>query len=414
MLRKKPEVEEPKLSRELSLGEVESFYGSRLSSKISQAELSSKQLQEELSSLFTTLPTAALEKAKFNPNDRTYAAVNMAKDSYVARVKAVKNASPQPSNGYTSILDFKKSCTKSLDELKNASPKQSMSVSNYFSKESTPLVAHIKKISEALSRLESFLSSEGKPLEFMSSLSGLKEEHSSLSKRLGELSEKDQSLVNEAASRESELKKEKEALASLLSSNEWEELDALQEQVSKLENNIFTKEHAITGELSPLKRPLKKAKHALGKQPFVDNFISSPLKAFMSESGEQALGNILALIQGLLKEKKMTIKSSEKEKLDQLQERLESGGLGKLKTEHSTLLRQKDSATSALKTSTLPAKKQVMESSITFLETRLAESKKEASLATRQKASAQQEIEAKKKEIQELITKHTGDTITLT
>jgi DNA repair exonuclease SbcCD ATPase subunit len=389
--------------KDIPLQDLLDFYREKLASRILYAERKGMEYRKSISRLFGSLPTGPLESAVFEEGDKRYAAVNMAKDSYVTKMKSL--AASLPAGG--SSRDFHEQAEAILSEIKNTTPKQAMALSNFFKKESEAVIQKLKEIETAVSGLGLFLSSDGKVVDFMSSLErdageivSLLENENALRKRLKHLAEEAEKLAEERERANSELKE-------LLGGEEWQEAEREGRFVERLEREINELRYNIGGELSSLKRPLKKAKHIM-ESPLLGRFISNPFVAFISGEG---LGKVLGMLAGLMEDGRISLKEKERQKVLSMQGRLEE--LERMKEAYKMLEAELEVKRRGKEMSAISKRKGRLEEKIRAFEAQINSRRKEMETVKKRLSGLEEEAAMKRKKLEEFIKKSTGDDITL-
>lgn len=413
IFRKKKEqaVEQKPETRSLPYKEVGMFYGKKLAPQLEEAENKTRQFQNGITLLFQSIPLQPLEKASFEKEDKRYAAMNMAKASYVTKIKSLLRSLPSTGESYGDIQQFQKQAGAIISDIQNTTPKQAAALSMFFKKESEEIVQKIKEAKTRMTEFSSFLNSKGRVMSFLSDLQEKEAILSTLFEKQQTLQSRESTLLRETNTLEGEKMNLEAELKSLQRTREWKEMESLSEDVERLERDVLSHQYKIEGELSPLKRPLKKTKHVLGGKRF-DRFISSPLTAFMSENGEVRLQEILISTLTLAEEGKLSLKESEKQKLIALQEREEI--LKSLKEDSIALVHELEEKKRRKEGFALPKERKQKEERIKQLESSIQQMKNTARLVKKNLEHTQKKIHEQKKEIEDSIFKQTSDTITIT
>lgn len=411
--KKRPMEEKQPEARAVAFEEIADLYKNALSATLQKAEGRSRELQSSVTLLFSSLPSSALKTASFEAQDRRYAAVNMAKDTYVTRLKALLGSLPPEGSTYEALVEFHQACAKILEDIKSVSPKQGMILSHVFPKETKAIILHIKQVESGLSSLQKFILSEGKVLELIHVLEKLGKEHKSLLAQRERLKEREKILSNEWAETTQKRERERGRIHSLLEGQEWKERERAKERAAILEKELRDLEDKIQGELIPLERLLRKAKHVEEKEKSLEHFLSDPFHAFMEDNGRKRLHDILSLTGRLDQEGRITLKESERERLATTRESLDSGQLAKLKEAHGLLMKEKRSRSNPLGQQ-LDAEKGSLEDSLEALATSLGNLQNEAEKLKRDREAVEKEIVLRKREAERIIKENRDETVMIT
>lgn len=279
---------------EVNINSLEKWFQEKFSSEIENSKKDSDKIKAETIRLLkeTRIHLDKLEKASFEKNDKMFSAVNMLKDSFVKSSKL---------SLYKLEKDTSLTTIKSvIAEVNNISPKQAISLSNYFKAYMADIINNVKKASDNLKKLDDYkiLIVQEKLMKFLE----IKKEKTNDNEKI---------IISkiDVKSRIEELKKDIESLIEdkeILSQSE-ESRKLKNEKISLVnkKNKIEKLELLIKEKLSPLKRPLKKLEHQ-AKDKLIEDLIHSPFKTFLNNDINPVISKLKENLYNLnLKENEM-------------------------------------------------------------------------------------------------------------
>lgn len=401
---KKIEAPQKQDAKDISLMEVEDFYQKKFSQSVQDSEGKIRQLQTEILSHFRSLPLQQLENARFEKDDKRYAAVNMAKNTYVTKLKSLLSSLPQPGSEYAGYGEFLRKANSLVQEMKNASPKQAISMSTFFKSESEGIVMKVKQIDTLIQEMQGILS-PGNSLEYLFLLSERKKSILSLSEKQILLKKRLQEKENERKTFEEEKMSVDDEFQKFLSGS-WKESEQLDDSIKNLEAKMQQIQYMLEGEFAVLRRPLKKAKHLL-KESVSSGVGQSSFLAFMENP--QSIQQAISLLQALSEKKKISLKEHESQKIVALAKR--GGELDALKGSYIALQKQVEDKKSQQESSSVKKQKKSLEEKSQFLTTRMQALENDLENLKRSNVNIKQEALSKRKDLEEFIKKQTGDDI---
>ena len=342
--------------------DVVSWLGSETSSERSMLEGRAEKLCEALVSDAEGLMQALrrLGEDKFDPHDKTYAVVNMSKDTFVKKsVSGLRIVRMPESMDYASLQSFLEKSGRAIFEIKGATPKQAFLISNYFKQSASGIVESIKKSEASAAALSAFLSGDGTMLKKIDdakkSAYAMLGAMSASEKSAAELADAESSL----ASAEASLSSAKGDLDGFLRSEEWSVYRDSAKRIEELENAMKSKESSANGILSALRKPMKKLSHEKGtaelpENPFIENVVSGA-----------GISGFVAMIEEAAKSGDVELKPAEAENIEALKGSYEN--IEELRKAYAAACSERDSIRSSLRVIVLEKRKS-LESRILELE----------------------------------------------
>ncbi len=337
LFKKKEEAPpEEKETQNIDINEVSGWLNSILDNRLSQAKSQAINIHTEIINRFSEIKKSAdaLASATFEKDDKTYAAANMVKDSFVKKINSIVNNIPtiQGELNYMALKDSYSHIVDVLKDLKSASPKQKILLSNYFSRESNTVIGNIKEAEKQLDAFKKFLDSDAKVLGFVEDANLKIKEESNLLKQLKSLEDKENILSANRNELENRKSREASELENIFKSEEWAELNTLNEEIEIVKSRALDIKSRIEESLSAINRPLKKFEHLVNagyqipreQEDALKRFIYTPFKAIMLDSGESELKNVLNALNNITKEKRISLKPKEQERTLELIRKLGS------------------------------------------------------------------------------------------
>lgn len=312
--REEPRRVEEARPAEMGISEAADWVKKEFSKEIAEATKKLQGAQSELMRVFSEIgrTTELLEKAEFEPGDRTYARVNMAKSSLVNSIyNNIKRIPSSPAVTYQGALEFVKFTRVVLAEMERVPPKQGVLVSRYFNSQAALVTAAMKKAAESMAALNALMAGEAKILNVAEESA---RKVAAVEKKKADLSGKD-SHAKALDGRISDTGKGKAGaqaeLDRIIASGELAEMENLRKSIALARDEAERLVFAIGEELSALKRPIEKLGHA-GSGDAVKKFVKSPVKVFMDGFD---LGPLMAELSSAVKSGKLKLKDSEKSRV---------------------------------------------------------------------------------------------------
>ena len=287
-----------------------------------------------------------LEKAKFEPTDRTYAAINMTKDTFAKKSTSLNKIPKSFGRKFSEIESAYKSAFGILSDFKDANMKQGYIISNYFKEEAGQMVKILKRIEQGLSEMEKIIHGEGKILELVELASIRIHKCKEIDERLIELENNTANLSDSISKMVGETKSLNDDLKKLLDGGEWGKFQEAKTKLQEIEQSIEKVKYDFSDFVSALNRPIKKILHdgeSLKLTKEQKNVLSSEIDIENLDKLNQAVG----LIDSLASENKINLKIDEAEKISKLKRSITSD-LSDLKEKYGRLIDERKSAESFL------------------------------------------------------------------
>jgi hypothetical protein len=252
-----------------------------------------------------------LGKESFDPQDRTYARVNMAKDTFVNKSLSSLGGIRKPHKdcGYNQLLSFKSAASSSLNEIKAATPKQAFFISNYFKEQMAAIIDAIKSADSAAAELDGFLGGEGMLLK---SYSEAKESAASLQRFVSEaenLRREEGEIKKQIESANSGISSSEKELESFVRSEPWQSNLSAKSRLQAASDSVKSIEQEANALLSVLRKPMKKIAHDTGSAALPEN----PFKEIVVSGG--SVGDIIRTVLSASESHEIDLKPGEREKI---------------------------------------------------------------------------------------------------
>ncbi len=274
---------------------------------------------------------SVLEKAKFEPNDRMYAPINMIKDSFTKKAKTLNKMPKSIGKDFSSIKSAYTDAVKTLSNLKDTDTKQAYVISIYFKKEADDAIKALKNIDNLLSTFDKKLNSEGQVLELVESVTNKTKRFFELEKQLKEAQKTKGEAENETVKKEKDIEKLNQELEKINSDKGWEELNKTNKELNDLKTNSGKIKHSFREELSSINRPLKKVSHASETRFQIDDIDIENTEAVYSTAN---------MIDNILSKNQINLKASELEKINDFKEKVKSGLFEEYKKDYNNLIKK--------------------------------------------------------------------------
>jgi len=324
--KKEPEEEQPEKLHIIDLEKMPDWVQSQFGNEIENAEKRTGELRSDaLKSISKTRDNLlGLEKSDFRGKDKTYAAANMAKDSFVKRALSIIDGlrfSGMATQTYSGLVDFHSKISAALKEINKISPKQLFLLSRYFKNESREVMGSIKALEQKTSELNTFLESDGKTIKMTESLNSYTEQMKRLLKQSSVMTINEKGTQAEISKLEDSRKDADTRLNSLLKSRELEDMKDLEDSIQKTKSELAGLETRANNILASAKRPLKKLRHLLESR---DAFPDNPFRDIILCGREAWFAGMLESAVEHAKEGKISLKPKEAEKLGDVITSMES------------------------------------------------------------------------------------------
>ena len=373
---------------------IKSLNSEKINSVLSELNSVWKDLVSEIVRLQSSI--SVLEKAKFEPTDKTYAPINMIKDRFTTKSKLLNKIPRSIGDNFSSIKSAYNEASKLISEFKEADIKQAHVVSVYFKKEAEQIIKSLKTVDTLLSHFDKKLNSEGLVLQFVEDISNKSETIKQLKSSIIDLEGGKLGLEKDANDIKTVLEKQKSELAKINSDERWEELKKIKEEAVIVESGINQIEHSISEDISSISRPIKKILHES----------ESSVKIELPENIEDIdlVYSAFNTVDNVLSKNKISLKETEIEKLDNIRKKIKSGALEQAKKSYESLvLRKRNIETSKAKVVVIEELKTQKEQEIKSAEALLTKLNTEAEKTNKDLLRAKDEIEKLKKEIKTVV-----------
>jgi hypothetical protein len=334
IFRKSKETSEPQGDEErteeqvLAIDEILEWVDKEFKEKMDRASSRASKIQKNVMDGFSRLRDSVgiLEKASFEKQDRSYAAVNMVKDSFVKRTQSLINNVKriQDNMNYTVLKDFHSNVSKIVNELKSLSPKQMVMISNYFKRECSDVINKMKWVEENVKSLGNFLDSDARVMRLVQDVNTSVEKQGEWLRELNSIEKRELELQNKLKDLKRVRIEKESGLKELLKSREWKELELIKKEVEGIRKEMSDIENRVNEEISSVKRPFKKLKHVLDAEMKTKSFPDNPFRELIIKDRENWLKGTLDSIRNSSESGEIVLKPRERERVLDLMKRLES------------------------------------------------------------------------------------------
>ncbi len=354
-----------------------------------------------------------LEKAKFEPTDKTYSAINMTKDLFAKKSQLLKKI---PKSSGITFTEMRSTCNKTfeiINEIKDANEKQAYVISNYFKKEADNIIKNLKSIEQVLNSFD-------KKLQGCTILKLIDDVREKLGKRnelLGQLKETEKlqlEISMEINKHNASFDAQKKELREISSDAKWDELYKTKSELEKTEHEIGRIKSGLISDISSIRRPMKKLIH-----DSENLMLTKEQKTVFSEGAEtenvEIIYSVLESLNPIISSKSLDLKENELENIAGIKKKIESGEIIASRNQYRRLFENKailESKYSSLKA--IEEIKSQKESEIKSIEADLANAKNEAEKAGKEKNLIKEGLEKQKAEIRELVLAGSGKEVVLT
>lgn len=420
--KKKTEIVQASSEEILRLGinEIQGWFDKSFSDSLEKSRSQGSDYHSNVMDSFLDVRNAfvSLESAKFVGSERIHAAANMIKDSFVKKaypiIANIERVSKETGMDFSGLSMFSEEASKTIETLKNTTPKQAILLTRYFKKESDPVITRIKETEEKIKSLKEWLGDE-KMLKTSETVKNSVREQLSDLDEMKSLDKKKEDVKEEIAElKEKKQEKESEFL-DLLKSKEWKEFNTMGNEIKNIKNEIMKIEYEVTSELSPMKRPLKKMEYVLNKQDalfshrgFLRGFMQDPFGTIKTKDGEDSLRKFLFTLSGMAHDKKIDLKDKEMERLDSLLEKMVRD-IPEMKKKYNELIETRDHMEKTMEDlSKTTSKKDSIEGDVESLSKEITNVEEEIKDITKNQEKLREKIKKDKRETEKLILTDIG------
>lgn len=351
---KKPKEERPAVVDtkpiEVGIDSLERKINEHVSDTLSREQEDARNLYEKIKKDFRLIKviTKDLERKKFEGHDRTYSAVNMIKNNYVNRTFGLLGGIPIVEEMNQGELEnFLAKTTKVIEGMKKVPPKQAVMVSKYFKKEASEIVKIIKRIEDSLEEMRNLLA-DGKTIPLVSKISSKVGILKGLERKLKDFEQQEKILKEKIKKARKEKDGKEEEMEKLLKSERYKKLVDFKEIIKEMKQEKEKLENEVREEFSLVKRPLKKYEHVLRndrsipreKRILFEKMIHSPVKAILSDGGENVSKEMAFHVEEALKKGLIKLKESELKKFEEFSNGVKLGRISNLKKKYDEVKRK--------------------------------------------------------------------------
>ncbi len=336
--RKVAEVSQKPKKATLELSAVPAWLDSQFSDDMDSEGKRFAELSKELLELVRDFQKNIynIRSRNFEEGDRTYAAVNMIKDTWTKKAlmslttyyKEINDEAV--SSGKMNFSDFRsifRSTMRLMNEM-NMIPKQRIVLQRYFEQESRKMTDILRSIGEKTEDMRLMIDERSK-LKISGTVEKMIAEVETLAGEIPSLEEKRGELEERMKDKKDELSDAESKLDSVGKSPDWKKLDDLNKELEKCVSKKEDIENSMVGKIGDFKRIMKLFAHdsknlQKSEKKLAESISHSPLKTYLSTD--------VSLIQGIFKKLLMSIETedfslSRKDsgKLDSIKEIVDSG-----------------------------------------------------------------------------------------
>ncbi len=290
----------------------------------------------------------SIRQRSFEAGDRTYAAVNMIKDTWAK--KAMMSFSSyfretQPEKAQPGMIDFPAfrdiyhRTTRLMNETMMI-PRQRLVLSRYFERES-------KRMSEILSSMGTVMENAkqavngGGTLKSVDRVKGMLDQLTSMSHEIERLEKSVEETKSDISEKEREIEGLTREASSIEKKPEWKELHRLDSKIKDSMAGAEEIERDVADKMGSMKRVFKLFAHdaqSLGKdeKKMFEDLSHSPLKAFMSRDAAP-IESGLRKLEKEIEEGSFRLSKKDAGKTGELKRIIESGWVSRSKTAHEKM-----------------------------------------------------------------------------
>ncbi len=361
----------------------------------------SKELSEVWSEMINQIYSlqsaiSLLEKAKFEPNDRMYAPINMIKDRFINKSKLLNKVPRSIPESFSDIKSTHLETSKLISEIKEADIKQAHVISVYFKKETENIIKALKNIDKALGDFDKKLKSDGDILEMVEFVN---KKAVSIKQMERDVENKETEMIDakkQIEKAKNELEKQKAELGKIEGDSRWSEIKKIGDEIDKIEDQMAKISYSVKEDISSVKRPIKKILHDAQSQ----------IKTELPEDIENLdmIYSTFNMVDNVLSKSKIDLKGTELEKLNHVRNKIKSGEFEESKKKfHSLGLKRKDLGVNRAKIGNIEALKKQKEQEIKNTEVLLEKLVSEEDTLKKEELKSKEEIGKLKEEIKKIV-----------
>lgn len=367
--------------------------------------------QGELSVLQAAI--RALEKVEFEPEDKTYAVINMTKDMFTKKSQLLGKVPKHLGQEFSDARTAYSEALQIISGIKEANAKQAYIISNYFKREADQIIKSMKNIDQILGAFKEKMDSEGSILFLIDDLSKEMPEYRDFSARLNDIGKAELEMSMEINRGNSELDSRKAMLGKIKSGKSWEELQQVKNDLETISSEIVKAAYGFSEVISEIKRPVKKIIHEHG----ILGLTKEQVKILSSDIGIEEAGkvdSVLAILENCLSKNKTALKAAEIEKINSFRANVASGEFKRKREIYDTLLGKKAFLEEKYKSlAGVEKEKEKIESEIGELDKGIERAKIEAGKLKIEAGKTASEVEAKRSKIASMVSQKIGKQISI-
>ena len=232
-----------------------------------------------------------IEKGSFEGDDKTYAAINMIKDTWAK--KASVNISNYERDVASMIMDdidftsFRNQFHRTLKLMEDTGmiPKQRIVMGKFFQKESSRLADIFSAIGVKLDEMREIINGKS-TLKNLSNVEGIIKKMSDIDNETAELNVRRDAISIDLEKMKLKEKNAKKKLHEVTKSEDWKKMEDIEREQDKWKNALNDTENRIIGKLGDVKRVVKIFSHdcenaTKSDRKVAEKFSESPMKAFL-------------------------------------------------------------------------------------------------------------------------------------
>ncbi len=315
-------VQAPASKVEMKVSDAASWISSEYGKYIEEEKKKFSHVSSDISESVSRLKKLVgdVMKVKFEGDDKTYAAVNMIKDTWAKKASvSISSYERELSSMSMDDIDFASfrnhfHRTLKLMEETGMIPKQRIVMGKFFKKESSRLADILNSMGTKLDEMREIINGKS-VLRNLSTVEGMLRSVSDIENEIAELNIRKDAIATDIESAESKEKTARKKLREVTKSGEWKKMEDIENEEEEWKNALSRTENEIIGKLGDVKRVVKIFSHdcenvAKSDRKIAEKFSDSPMKAFLN--GDP--GEIQAMFKEiLLKQKSGHFSVSEKD-----------------------------------------------------------------------------------------------------
>lgn len=309
---------------ELELSRLTDWSQREFKSDIDTSLSKIRNLYEDIVSSFDNIRNSLkkLEEATFEEGNKTYAAANMIKNTFVNKTNNILKHDANIDINYDDLKKFYLNSIKTIRELTNISPKQKILLTSYFTGQTKEIIDSVKATETKLNKLNEFLDNKGKVIWVSQKIKKDSEKQEQAINKYVEYNSKIESKRKEIDSLEKESNNGSERLENLIQDKRWAEIAKLEKDVYYIENKLRETKNEIDNVINNINKPLKKLEYAAshGYSPgngfgLITKFLENLFDSIMTSEGLYEFKQVLEFIRKGKQDNKIELKPKDEEKI---------------------------------------------------------------------------------------------------